>query len=121
MPPIAARNMTRRRLLRLTGGMLGLTGAAWLAACGGLASGVPTASAPPAASRATTTPAASSGAASSASTAPALDGTAAPSAAPTMAAMPPHKGIPQGRTPEGFFFLGAAAAPVTLSDYSDFL
>lgn len=31
------------------------------------------------------------------------------------------KGIPQGVTAEGFYFLGAADAPVVFYDYSDFL
>ena len=59
-------------------------------------------------------------------TAPAPQPTAAPPA-PTTAgpseAQPatPYNGVAQGLTPEGFPFLGAANAPVTLTDYSDFL
>ena len=33
----------------------------------------------------------------------------------------PYNGVAQGLTPEGFPFLGAANAPVTLTDHSDFL
>ena len=32
----------------------------------------------------------------------------------------PYNGVPQGLTPEGFPFLGAANAPVTLTEHSDF-
>ena len=32
-----------------------------------------------------------------------------------------YKGVAQGLTSEGFPFLGAADAPVTLTDHSDFL
>ena len=59
-------------------------------------------------------------------TAPAPQPTAAPPA-PTTAgpseAQPatPYNDVAQGLTPEGFPFLGAANAPVTLTDYSDFL
>jgi hypothetical protein len=34
---------------------------------------------------------------------------------------PPFNGIPQGRTADGFPFLGNPDAAVTLIDYSDFL
>ena len=37
------------------------------------------------------------------------------------AAAPSYKGVPVGRLPEGFYTLGAPEAPVTLTDYSDFL
>ena len=59
-------------------------------------------------------------------TAPATQPTAAPPA-PTAAGPSeaqtgtPYNGVAQGLTPEGFPFLGAANAPVTLTDYSDFL
>jgi hypothetical protein len=33
----------------------------------------------------------------------------------------PFKGVPQGVTPEGFYFLGAADAPVAFTEYGDFL
>lgn len=36
-------------------------------------------------------------------------------------AFPSYKGILHGVTPQGFFFLGDPNAPVTLTDYSDFL
>ncbi len=60
-----------------------------------------------------------------ADTAPATQPTAAPpaptAAAPSEAqAGTPYNGVPQGLTPEGFPFLGAANAPVTLTDHSDF-
>lgn len=99
------RILTRRALLRLATGGLGLAGAARLVACGGVTTG--TATAPSAA----TSPAAAaqSGAGSAAST------------ATTDVAAPPYQGIAQGRTPDGFFTLGDAAAPVALIDYSDFL
>ena len=42
---------------------------------------------------------------------------AAPSEAPSGT---PYNGIAQGITPEGFPFLGAANAPVTLTEHSDF-
>ncbi|MDE2994245.1 MAG: hypothetical protein OXU67_10220 [Chloroflexota bacterium] len=42
---------------------------------------------------------------------------AAPSEAP---AGTPYNGVAQGLTAEGFPFLGAANAPVTLTEYSDF-
>lgn len=42
---------------------------------------------------------------------------AAPSEAP---AGTPYNGVAQGLTPEGFPFLGAANAPVTLTEHSDF-
>ena len=41
-----------------------------------------------------------------------------PSAAPEATL---YRGVAQGLTSEGFPFLGAADAPVTLTDYSDFL
>jgi protein-disulfide isomerase len=59
-------------------------------------------------------------------TAPAPQPTAAPPA-PTTAgpseAQPatPYNDVAQGLTPEGFPFLGAANAPVTLTEHSDFL
>ena len=42
---------------------------------------------------------------------------AAPSEAP---AGTPYNGVAQGLTADGFPFLGAANAPVTLTEYSDF-
>ena len=42
-----------------------------------------------------------------------------PDAAP--AAGPQYKGIPVSRTQDGFYALGAPEAPVTITDYSDFL
>jgi hypothetical protein len=30
-------------------------------------------------------------------------------------------GVPHGVTPDGFYFLGQPNAPVTMTDYSDFL
>jgi hypothetical protein len=39
----------------------------------------------------------------------------------TAPALPLYNGIPHGVTPDGFFFLGVPDAPVTLTDYSDFL
>jgi protein-disulfide isomerase len=58
-------------------------------------------------------------------TAPATQPTAAPPA-PTAAGPSeaqtgtPYNGVAQGLTPEGFPFLGAANAPVTLTEHSDF-
>ncbi len=72
--------------------LFGLTGTALLVACGS-----PTANSTGGAAPAPTT------------------------AAPAAVSLPPFKGIPQGRTTDGFPFLGAADAPVTLIDYSDFL
>ena len=92
--------LTRRTLLRATAATLGLTGAALLAACG----------------NATTAPQASAPAAPAAAAPPST--TPAPPVATTL---PAFNGIPQGRTPEGFFTLGTPDAPVTLIDYSDFL
>lgn len=49
---------------------------------------------------------------------------AAPAAsAPTVAAptLGLFEGVPHGVTPEGFYFLGQPNAPVTMTDYSDFL
>ena len=60
-----------------------------------------------------------------ADTAPATQPTAA-APAPTAAvaseapAGTPYNGVPQGLTADGFPFLGAANAPVTLTDHSDF-
>ena len=60
-----------------------------------------------------------------ADTAPATQPTAAPSA-PTAAAPSeapagtPYNGVAQGLTADGFPFLGAADAPVTLTEHSDF-
>ena len=60
-----------------------------------------------------------------ADTAPATQPTAA-APAPTAAAPgeapagTPYNGVAQGLTAEGFPFLGAANAPVTLTEYSDF-
>ena len=59
-------------------------------------------------------------------TQPAPQPTAAPSAPTTTgpSAGPEgtlYKGVAQGLTAEGFPFLGAAEAPVTLTDHSDFL
>ena len=58
-------------------------------------------------------------------TAPAPQPTSPPPA-PTAAspseaqAATPYNGVAQGLTPEGFPFLGAANAPVTLTEHSDF-
>lgn len=41
--------------------------------------------------------------------------------APEPAAEALYMGLPHGVTPEGFFYLGRADAPVTVYDYSDFL
>jgi hypothetical protein len=41
--------------------------------------------------------------------------------APIVPALPLYNGITHGVTPNGFFFLGDPDAPVTLTDYSDFL
>ena len=55
-------------------------------------------------------------------TAPAPPPPAPTAASPSEAqAGTPYNGVAQGLTPEGFPFLGAANAPVTLTDYSDFL
>jgi hypothetical protein len=43
---------------------------------------------------------------------------AAPAAAPTLGLF---DGVPHGVTPDGFYFLGQPNAPVTMTDYSDFL
>ena len=55
-------------------------------------------------------------------TAPAPQPTAAsPATSPPAPAATLYKGVAQGLTSEGFPFLGAADAPVTLTDHSDFL
>lgn len=55
-------------------------------------------------------------------TSAATDAPALPSpTAPAVPALPLYNGIPHGVTPDGFYFLGNPAAPVTLTDYSDFL
>jgi protein-disulfide isomerase len=49
----------------------------------------------------------------------------APTEAPTAAQAAPltqtEKGLPVGQTSEGYWYIGSAEAPVTLSMYSDFL
>ena len=89
--------------------------------------------APPEAAPAAATTASQSGA-SPASAAPTAVPNPLPTAvAPTSAPAPPaapaaqtaagdtYRGIAQSRTPDGFYVLGAPNAPVTLTDYSDFL
>ncbi|HQV26472.1 MAG TPA: hypothetical protein PLG23_00400 [Thermoflexales bacterium] len=109
--------------------MQALTAAALLAACGG--SAAPTM--PPATSTAaplatvtvrapaTQAPAASPTSVSTASPQPsppaqAVGATVAPTRIPVT-----FKGIEQGLTADGFPYLGKADAPITLTDYSDFL
>lgn len=77
--------------------LLGL--GAMLAACGG--AGGPGAAGPTASS----------------SGAPAAAGSGAPTASPALSL----DAIPQGLTPEGYHVLGRDDAPVTITDYSDFL
>ena len=93
-PPL----LTRRALLSLGGGLLGLAGAGFLAACGATTAtqaAVPT--------RSSTT-----AAATGASSAP-VAASATPSMAGAGATLPPFNGIPQGRTPDGFPFLNRSA------------
>ena len=95
------------------------------------ACGAPT---PPEAAPAAATTASQSGTAPAASAAPTAVPNPLPTAvAPTSAPAPPaapaaqtaagdtYRGIAQSRTPDGFYVLGAPNAPVTLTDYSDFL
>jgi len=41
--------------------------------------------------------------------------------APSVAADGPYAGLPQSKTPEGYYVLGDTNAPVTLTFYSDFI
>lgn len=147
MPYSAPPTLTRRALLSLGGGLLGLAGSHFLIACGETAStqvaAVPTLSATVAATAttllspgatiaittATITPPAipTSTLATTSATPVTVTATASPSlqpgtpVAPTAATLPPFDGIPQGRTPDGFPALGNPDAAVTMIDYSDFL
>lgn len=111
MPHLTPPLLTQRALLSLGGGLFGLAGSGFLAACGTTTAtqdaAVPTRSSATAAS---TTASSAPGAAS-----------ATPSLAGASATLPPFNGISQGRTPAGFPFLGSPDAAVTLVDYSDFL
>ncbi len=142
--------LTRRAFLRLGGGAIGLAGIGLLAACGTTAptpqvgaaltttatsalaaptTAAPTTAAP--AAPATLAPTAASAAAAIQPTAPpaaspsaapfAVTATLPPSAVVATAPLPPLDVLAQGRTTDGFPFLGSADAPVTLIDYSDFL
>ena len=77
---------------------------------------------PPRAAAPASSPASAVAATQPPATVPAALSTAAP---PVPAGASPaslhYKGIAASRTAEGFFILGAADAPVTLTDYSDFL
>ncbi|MEN9938199.1 MAG: hypothetical protein RLZZ387_4778 [Chloroflexota bacterium] len=55
----------------------------------------------------------------SAAAAPDATAAAPPATAPTVAPAV-AAGIPRGRTPEGYNYLGSPDAPVTLQDFSDF-
>ena len=66
-------------------------------------------------------PAAPTGALSAPATQPTAASPAPTAAAPSEApAGTPYNGVAQGLTAEGFPFLGAANAPVTLTEHSDF-
>ncbi|HEY8601294.1 MAG TPA: hypothetical protein VIL85_22885 [Thermomicrobiales bacterium] len=146
MPHATAPRLTRRALVRLGGGLTGLAGLGFLAACGttptpqsvGVAPAAtplpPTATtaiqatAPPSptivmvptAQTASAVPGATTMAAPPSPTLPTAPTIASPSVTATMTP-PPFNGIPQGRTADGFPFLGNPDAAVTLIDYSDFL
>lgn len=155
MPLAIAPRLTRRALLRLGGGLSGLAGLSFLAACGrtptpqavGMAPAVtpppPTAttaiqaipspsatiaatptiqpaSAVPSAAIATTIAPATTTVAPNPSALPTAPTAASPAVAATMT-LPLFNGIPQGRTTDGFPFLGNPDVAVTVIDYSDFL
>jgi protein-disulfide isomerase len=102
--------------LLASGALLGL------AACGGStpAATQPSAAAPQStATIVATQPSATSSAAPSATSSTVV---ATQAAATTIAqANRPYAALPQSRTPEGYYVLGNADAPVTLTFYSDFL
>jgi hypothetical protein len=135
MPHAIAPRLTRRALLRLGGGLTGLAGLSFLAACGATPTpqsvGVAPATTPllPTATtaiQATAPPSPTIATSPTVQTASAMPGATATATAalPAVAAtMTPSlfNGIPQGRTADGFPFLGNPDAAVTLIDYSDFL
>jgi hypothetical protein len=135
--------LQQRRRPLCVGVLLPLVATALLAACGGAqptpeaaqptqpaaateapattAPAAPTAAAPATQTVAATEPAATEPAATEAAT-QAASATAAESTAEPSAALPAsEKGFPVGQTPEGYWYIGSAEAPVTLAMYSDFL
>ncbi len=106
-----------------------ITAAFMLAACGGAAAPAMPTTTPMAAASPTMTVSASATPAPVAS--PTTPPTAGPPPTPLAQALSPtaqpiripatFKGIEQGLTADGFPYLGKADAPITLTDYSDFL
>ena len=101
------------RVRLLAGGVLVLAG------CGGAAQ--PNAAAPAPVATSAPAPVAAQPTAAPAPTTPGAPSAATAASASASATGPLYKGIAQSRTPDGFYALGAPAAPVALTDYSDFL